>query len=218
MSKIELVIFDMDGLMFNTEVLTIRAWKETGKLYNYSISNEFLLGLLGMNKKSIQAQFEKCFGDDFSFDFMYSEQGKCINKIIDTEGLGIKKGLNELLSYLTENKIKKAVATSSSRERAENLLSIAGVLDKYDEVICGDEVTKSKPDPEIFLTACKKSKVHPDNAIVLEDSERGLEAAVAAKIRCVLIPDLVEPSKNHVKLAYSKVISLMDVISLKNLL
>lgn len=217
MGKIELVIFDMDGLMLNTEALTIKAWQEIGKLYNYDISKEFLLGLLGMNKKSIAAQFQKNFGDKFSFDYMYSEQGKCINRIIEEEGLGVKKGLNELLDYLTRNKIKKAVATSSARERAEKLLSKAGVLDNYDKVICGDEVTKSKPDPEIFLTACEKLNVDPSNAIVLEDSERGLEAAVAGGMRCILVPDLVEPSEKYVKLAHSKVKSLIEVMNLKDL-
>ncbi|WP_010240686.1 HAD family hydrolase [Clostridium arbusti] len=217
MSKIELVIFDMDGLMFNTEELTIRAWQEIGKLYNYDISKEFLLGLLGMNKKSIEAQFKKYFGDKFFFDYMYSEQDKCLNRIIDKEGLGVKKGLNELLDYLTKNEIKKAVATSSARERAEKLLSKAGVLDNYDKVICGDEVTKSKPDPEIFLTACKKLNVDPGNAIVIEDSERGLEAAIAGGIKCILVPDMIEPSERYVKLAHSKVKSLMEVMNLKEL-
>lgn len=217
MSRVELVIFDMDGLMLDTETVAKRAWQEIGKVYNYDISEEFLLGLLGMNKKSVAGEFRKQFGEDFPFDDIYIEQGKCVNRIIEEEGLGIKEGLTELLDYLTENKIKKAVATSSIRERAEKLLSIAGVLDKYDRVICGDEVTKGKPDPEIFLTACEKLNVNPKNAVVLEDSERGLEAAVAGGIRCILVPDLVEPSEKHTKLAYSKVKSLTEVMDLTDL-
>ncbi|GIM28802.1 hydrolase [Clostridium polyendosporum] len=217
MSKVELVIFDMDGLMFDTETLAKRAWQETGKIYNYDISQEFLLGLLGMNKKSIAEEFRKEFGENFPFDEIYIEQGKCVSRIIEEEGLGVKEGLRELLDYLTEKKIKKAVATSSIRERAEKLLSIAGVLDKYDRVICGDEVTKGKPDPEIFVTVCKKLDVDPANAIVLEDSERGLEAAVAGGIRCIMVPDLVEPSEKHTKLAHSKVKNLIEVINLTDL-
>lgn len=217
MSKIELVIFDMDGLMFDTEALTKRAWQEIGRVHDYDISKEFLLSLLGMNKKSISGEFKKSFGEDFPFDDMYVEQGQCVGRIIEEEGLGVKNGLVELLDYLTENGIKKAVATSSIRERAQKLLSIAGVLDKFDRVICGDEVTKGKPDPEIFLTVCKKLDVDPSNAIVLEDSERGLEAAVAGGIRCILIPDLVEPSEKHTKLAHSKVKDLIEVIKLEGL-
>lgn len=217
MNKTELVIFDMDGLMFNTEELTIKSWQEVGKLHNYNIPKEFLLGLLGMNKKSIALQFQKYFNDKFRFEYMYNEHEKFLDKIIDKSGLGVKKGLNELLEYLTENQIKKAVATSSARERTEKFLSKAGILNSYDEVVCGDEVTESKPNPEIFLKACKKLNVNPSNAIVLEDSERGLEAAIAGGIKCILVPDLVEPSEKHSKLAYAKVKNLSEIINLKKL-
>jgi HAD superfamily hydrolase (TIGR01509 family) len=217
MDKIELVIFDMDGLMFDTETLAKRAWQQVGSEHNYEISDEFLLGLLGRNKKSIEQEFKKGFGEDFDFNDMYSKQGKCMNNYIEEEGLGIKKGLIEILDFLTEKKIKKAVATSSIRERAEKLLSIAGVLDKFDSVICGDEVTKSKPDPEIFLTVCKKLNVDPSNALVLEDSERGLEAAIAGRIRCIIVPDLVEPSEQHIRSAHAKVANLIEVMNKSDL-
>lgn len=216
MDGVKLAIFDMDGLMFDTEALTKRAWQEIGKIYNYDITMDFLLGLLGMNKVSISGQFKKIYGQDFPFDELYIEQGKTVSRIIEEEGLGIKEGLVELLNFLDKKKIKKAVATSSSRERAERLLSIAGVLDRFDGIICGDEVTKGKPDPEIFLTVCKKLNIEPKDAIVFEDSERGLEAAVAGGIKCILIPDLVEPSDKNVNLAFAKLNSLMEVINLSN--
>lgn len=215
MNEVKLAIFDMDGLMFDTEMLTKRAWMEIGKTYNYDITLDFLLGLLGMNKTSISNRFKSIHGEEFPFDKLYVEQGKVVNRIIEEEGLGVKEGLIELLDFLDEKGIKKAVATSSSRERAERLLSIAGILDRFDRVICGDEVTKGKPDPEIFLTVCKKLDVEPKEAIVFEDSERGLEAAVAGGIKCVIIPDLVEPSEKHVGLAYAKLKNLLEVIDLK---
>lgn len=214
MREIKLVIFDMDGLMFDTEVVSKRAWREVGKLNNYDITQEFLLTLLGRNKKSVEEEFKKLFGDDFPFDSMYSKQGKHANSIIENEGLGIKEGLIELIDHLKEKKIKIAVATSTSRDRAEKLLSLAGVLDKFDKILCGDEVTKSKPDPEIFLTVCENLDVEPCNALVLEDSEKGLEAAVAGGIKCIVVPDLVEPSEKHVSMAHSKVKSLKEVIEM----
>ncbi|QAA34846.1 HAD family hydrolase [Clostridium manihotivorum] len=217
MSKIELVIFDMDGLMFDTEIVSKRAWKEAGKLYDYDISMEFALGLIGMNRNSIAKHFKENFGEEFPFEEIYMQHGKFIDKIIEEEGLGIKKGLVDILEFLEKNNIKKAVATSSSRDRAAKLLKLAGIYDKFDKIICGDEVTKGKPDPEIFLTACNKLEVAPDKAIVLEDSVRGLEAAVAGCIRCVLVPDLVEPSEEHVRKAYAKVADLIEVINLKEL-
>lgn len=216
MREVELVIFDMDGLMFDTEVVAKRAWREVGKLNNYDITQEFLLTLLGRNKKSVEEEFKKLFGEDFPFDNMYSQQGKHASSIIENEGLGIKEGLIELIDHLREKKIKIAVATSTSRERAEKLLFIAGVLEKFDKVLCGDEVTKGKPDPEIFLTVCEKLDIKPCNALVLEDSEKGLEAAVAGGIKCIVVPDLMEPSEKHISMAHSKVKNLKEVIDMFN--
>ncbi|MHC1682142.1 MAG: HAD family hydrolase [Clostridiaceae bacterium] len=216
MKKFELVIFDMDGLMFDTELISKRAWKDIGKLNNFEVSDEFLLGLLGRNGKAIELQFKGLFGEEFPFAELYKAKELRADDIIEEEGLVKKEGLIELIDYLKANDFKIAVATSSSREKAHRLLSIAGVLEKFDKVLCGDEISKGKPDPEIFLTVCQKLDVEPSKAIVLEDSERGLEAAVAGGIACVLIPDLVEPSEKHVSLAHSKVKSLKEIIEILN--
>lgn len=216
MKEIELVIFDMDGLMFDTEVVAKRAWRETAKANNYNITHEFFLTLIGRNKKAVEMEFKKLFGEEFPFDDIYVQQGKQASSIIENEGLKIKEGLIELLSVLKEKKVKIAVATSTSRDRTNKLLSLAGISEKFDKILCGDEVTNGKPDPEIFLTVCKKLNVSPEKALVLEDSEKGVEAAAAGKIKCIVVPDLIEPSEKHVKLAHSKVKSLKEVVNMFN--
>lgn len=214
MKEIKLVIFDMDGLMFDTEVLVKRAWREIGEKNNYDITMDFLKSLLGLNKISIGKRFRETFGEDFPFEKFHLEHHEIADRIIEKEGLGIKKGLIELLNFLDERSIKKAVATSSNRNRAEKLLNTAGILERFDTVLCGDEVSNGKPDPEIFLNVCKKVGIKPEEAIVLEDSEMGLKASVAGGIKCIIVPDLVEPSEENSGLAYGVLKNLEEVIKL----
>ncbi|MBL4930747.1 HAD family hydrolase [Clostridium paridis] len=211
MNNTELVIFDMDGLMFDTEIISARAWYEAGQAYGYELDKDFLFGFIGMNVNSIGNEFRKAYGDEFSFDEVNKFQKEKLENILDNEGFEIKKGLLEILDYLDEKKIKKAVATSSGRVKATKLISKAGVLDRFDTIVCGDEVTKGKPDPEIFLKACSKLNVAPENALVLEDSERGLLAANAGNIKCLVIPDLIEISNENRHLASSILESLIDI-------
>jgi HAD superfamily hydrolase (TIGR01509 family) len=160
---------------------------------------------------SIGNAFRKAYGDEFPFEEVNKFQKEKLENILDTEGFEIKKGLLEILDYLDEKKIKKAVATSSARIKATKLISQAGILNRFDSIICGDEVTKGKPDPEIFLKACSKLDIAPENALVLEDSERGLLAANAGNIKCLVIPDLLEISSENRHLASSILESLLDV-------
>ncbi|MEQ8154241.1 MAG: HAD family phosphatase [Clostridiaceae bacterium] len=214
MNNIELVIFDMDGLMFDTEVVSERAWYEAAKIHGYEVKRELFLSFIGMNVKSIGEKFKSVYGEEFPFEDVNRYHKGRMDSLLEEEGLRNKKGLIELLDYLDEKKIRKAVATSTSRERATRLLSEGSVLERFDAVICGDEVKKGKPDPEIFLKACSKLGVNTENAVVLEDSERGLLAASAGNIKCIVIPDLGKPSEENKGLAYSIEDSLYDVINL----
>ena len=214
MKNIELVIFDMDGLMLDTESVSKKAWMLIGELNNYNITYEFLLSLIGKNRKSVELAFKNHFGEDFPFAYLYELKEIKASQFIVNEGLRIKEGLIELIDYLIKNEIKIAVATSSYKKKAYKLLKMAGVFHLFNKVLCGDEILKGKPNPEIFLTICQDLKVKPSKALVLEDSQSGLEAAVAGGITCIIVPDLVEPSEKHVKLAYSKVKNLKEVIKI----
>jgi HAD superfamily hydrolase (TIGR01509 family) len=123
----------------------------------------------------------------------------------------IKTGLFELLDTLDNLGIKKAVATSTARAKAEIILSKAGMLNRFDTIICGDEITSGKPEPEIFLKACERLNVSTEDTVVLEDSEMGLLAAHRGGIKCIIIPDIKPPSAQHEKHAFKKVMSLTEV-------
>lgn len=214
MESLELVIFDMDGLMFDTEKILLEAWVRTGEDSGYSITQEIVLETIGRNVADTELIYKKHFGEDFPYKELYENTHIYVDDIIEKNGVPIKEGLLELLNYLDEKGIKKAVATSNSRIKVKNLLSNANVIERFDCVLCGDEIVKGKPEPEIFLKVCDKLGVNSKNALVIEDSEMGLLAAHKAGIKCVLIPDVKLPSKENEALAYAKLKSLMEVMEI----
>ncbi len=212
MRKVELVIFDMDGLIFDSEKVSYDSWAQAAKIFNINFDMKIFYKLLGTNHESVRNTLIDEFGDKINVDD-YIEERRKINFSKIANGVERKEGVEELLEYLTEKNIKKAVATSSNRELALNLLSKADILHYFDYVLCGDEVTKSKPDPEVFLNVAKKLKVNPENCMVLEDSEAGTIAGSRGRMKVIIIPDLKEPDEDIVRLAYKRLNNLKEVIN-----
>lgn len=212
MEKVELVIFDMDGLIFDTEKLSYLSWVEAAKKFNINFDSKIFYKLLGTNHESCRNTLIAQYGDKIDVD-EYMKEKRRINLSLIKDGAEKKPGLDELLIYLTDKNIKKAVATSSNREVALNLLEKANVLQYFDYVLCGDEVRKSKPDPEVFLNVAKKLDVNPKNCLVLEDSEAGTIAASRGRMKAIIIPDMKEPEKEIESLAYKKLDNLKEVIN-----
>jgi len=215
LENIKLVIFDMDGLMFDTERLAVDSWVNIGKEKGFDIKEEYILETIGLNDVDSTIVMKKHMGEDFPYEKISEGWHEHLTNLLEQGKVPEKQGLKEILDYIEKKSVKKAVATSTARARAERLLSNAGVLHRFDTTVCGDEITNGKPEPEIFLKACSKLHIDPKEAIVLEDSEAGLLAASRADIRCVLIPDLKQPSKENETLAYAKVKSLLEVMDIK---
>lgn len=209
--KIELIIFDMDGLMFDTEKTSYIGWKEAAKKYGYEIQKDLFEKTIGANLARTKEVFFNHFGDDFPFDLIKEARVNISNNIIKTSGVPIKNGLYELISYLNQSNIKKAVATSTSMSRALDLLRLAKIDNFFDYILCGDEIKNSKPSPEIFLTVADKLKCSPNKCIVLEDSEAGIIAAYKANMLPIMIPDMKEPSKEIQKVIFKNMENLLDV-------
>ena len=214
MRSINGVIFDMDGIIFDTETISFDSWKHVCSEVGYELDKEFYCTLIGRNVKGIGKLMIEKFGEDFPIESLYEKKVDRQMKIIEKEGVPLKKGIHELLDYLRINNYKIAVATSTSRNRAEHLLKLGGILPKVDYVICGDEVVNSKPDPEIFLKAAEKLGVVPEECVVLEDSGAGIEAAYSAGMRGINIPDMKVPDENIKSKSYKICDSLLDVIDL----
>jgi HAD superfamily hydrolase (TIGR01509 family) len=211
---IEAVIFDMDGLMFDTEILSFACWKTAAAKYGFEISEGLYLQTLGQTVEKDQEIYAEHFGEDFPFEAIKNERYKLGNEYFRTNTVPIKDGLLELLAYLKNHHYKTAVATSTSREIALSLIEKAGVMKFFDDIVCGDEVINSKPNPEIFLTAALKLGASPERCMVLEDSESGITAAYRAGMRPVLIPDLKDASEEVKQLAFRQLKSLKQVVQM----
>ena len=211
--NLQLIIFDMDGLMLDTEKISYEAWRAAATNHGYTIDKALFEKTLGRSMLHTQALFMEAFGEDFPFEKVKADRVILSSDMIETRGVPIKKGLFELLDYIRSSDIKMAVATSTSRQRALGLLRKAGVDTYFDTIFCGDEITHSKPDPEIFLKVAERLNCKPENCLVLEDSESGIQAAYSGGMIPIMIPDLKEPTKEVAALAYKRMGSLLEVIA-----
>lgn len=201
----------MDGLMFDTESLAIYTWVKAGKSYDINISESIVVESIGLDIHGAEKVFKKYLGEDFPYHEIRSLRLEYARDYIDENGIPVKKGLHELLEFLDQKPVLKAVATSTERERTEHLLLSAGVKDKFNEIICGDDVSNGKPEPDIFLAAARKLNCKSEEGVVLEDSANGIIAASRANMMPFLIFDIKKPEKNIEKLAKKTFNSLLDV-------
>ena len=211
MKKVDAIIFDMDGVLIDSERISFKCFQEVLKEYKYKMDEKFYLTMIGRNFKSIKAIMEEKYGEDFQFDIIYRKKADLAYEITNKNGVIVKDGVHELLDYLKEEKYKIAVASSTRRERVLQLLEEAKIKDKVDYIICGDQVENSKPDPEIFLKAAKGLDIKPENCIVIEDSDAGITAAHAANMIGIHVPDMKCLDDGTKDLAFKICNNLIDV-------
>ena len=215
---LKLIIFDMDGLMIDSERVTFECYQERLKDMNLTMDEEFYKTLLGKPIKGIYQRFYDVYGNDFPIQNVIQDVHQLMAERFETEGVPVKKGLVELLHYLKDNNYKTIVATSSNRDRVDKILAQAKITEFFDDSICGDEVTKGKPNPEVFLKSCQKLGVNVDEAIVLEDSEAGIQASYDANIKVICIPDMKYPEKQYEEKTFKILKDLTEVtVYLKSL-
>lgn len=208
---IKAIIFDMDGLMIDSERVTFECYQERLKDMNLTMDEEFYKTLLGKPIKGIYQRFYDVYGNDFPIQNVIQDVHQLMAERFETEGVPAKKGLVELLHYLKDNNYKTIVATSSNRDRVDKILAQAKITEFFDDSICGDEVTKGKPNPEVFLKSCQKLGVNVDEAIVLEDSEAGIQASYDANIKVICIPDMKYPEKQYEEKTFKILKDLTEV-------
>lgn len=184
-------VFDMDGLMYDTERIIMNAWDKTGKEMGYGPLGFHLFSTLGMSRSGRKEYFQKTLGMDFPYDEFQERYAEETYRQTETY-IPVKPGLYELLDYLKQEHFVLAVATSSSRESALRKLKNSHLEQGYfDVIICGDMVKRAKPDPEIYQIACQKLQKPPSQLVALEDSENGLKSALSAGMGAIMIPDLI---------------------------
>ncbi len=209
---IKAVIFDLDGVVINSEIVAFGIMRELAEEYGNTITlKDFTTKYLGRTVAAGMERMVKTFNLSVTKEELFQKYMEK-EKVKNNEGIPLKDGAREILEYLKSNNYKTIVASSSIRERAEKILADNNILHLFDDLIFGYEVPRGKPYPDIFLGACEKLGVKTDEAIVIEDSEAGIDAAFSANVPVICIPDLKAPDKEHIKKTLHIFESLYDVI------
>ena len=207
LKKVRAVVFDMDGLLLDSERIVLEDFISSCREFGYEPDVEVYYKCIGGNKDRTKEIMLAGYGPDFPYlavnDSWYSKAGK--------KPMPLKRGVLDLLQYLGRRTLQKAVVTSTQRYWAEKMLTESGILPYFDFLVCGDDITRSKPEPDIYLKACEKLNLPPAACLALEDSDNGVLSAFRAGLQVVQIPDLLPPSAQVKALGHTIAASLDDV-------
>lgn len=209
--KYKAVIFDMDGVIFDSEQCIIECWKIVAEKYQIPNIEPVLYQCLGVTYEEGKRIFLTYYGEDFPYDKRKEERSDLYHERYDGGRLPLKPGVRELLVWLKENGYKVGVASSTRKEVVTKQLEDAGLLKYFDNITCGDMVARSKPEPDIYLMACERLGVQPEDAVAIEDSYNGIRSAYLAGMFPIMVPDLLEPDEEMRKLSGRIFESLIEV-------
>ena len=204
------VIFDMDGVILDTERLVQICWKIISEETGYPDLCDMIKQGMGADRPSRIRLLKERYGDDFPAEELLNESSRIFHEKFDGS-IPAKDGARELLEYLSAGGYRLSLASSTRKQIVEKELADVDLLKYFEEVICGDMVTHSKPDPEIFLLAARKLGADPTDCYVVEDSYNGIRAAYAADMHPIMVPDQLQPDEEMKALAEFIVPSLADV-------
>ncbi len=205
------VVFDMDGLMFDSERYVQKSWDIAGEILGYGPLGHNIVNTLGTNRKNREIYFKKHYGQDFPFEKFLDTYRNAYWEMSKGNGVPAKEGLHELLEVLKKYHIKMGVATSSSGEHAFGNLKREGIEDYFQAVITGNMVEHGKPEPDIYIEACRQLHIRPEQAIALEDAVNGIKAAHQAGMMPVMIPDIVRNTSMIDGILFAVYDSLLDL-------
>ena len=206
-------IFDMDGLMIDTEKLYLKFWILAAKDFGYDMTPEHVYSMRSMARKFSIPLLKGLFGEDCPTEEIRAHRTELMGEYIKEHGLEIKKGLFTLLDYLRGKGIKMAVATATPRERTLSYLENIGARDYFSAVVCGDMVETGKPAPDIYLTAAEGLGLPPKECAAFEDSPNGIKAAYAAGCHAIMIPDMTPPDEETAPLLNAVYDDLAQAVS-----
>lgn len=189
------VVFDMDGVLFDTESLYMDAWKAAADARGLGDVKQAALGCVGLDERDSRKLFMDSFGQDFPFDEFKKDAAAFFQRKLEEDGPPVKPGVRELLDYLTAKRYHIGLASSTRKERVVEEITRAGISDYFEVVVGGDMVPRGKPQPDIYLAACRELGTAPGETYAIEDSPNGIRAAHAAGMRPIMVPDLIQPDR-----------------------
>lgn len=195
------VVFDMDGVIFDSERAVMQCWKEVASRHNIPNIEKAILACTGTTMVRTREIMLNLYGADFPYDEYAKESSAIFHSRYDGGRLPMKQGVKELLSFLKEHGKKIALASSTRQQVVTDELRDAGIIGYFDRIICGDMVSRSKPAPDIFLKACEELNVSPSDSYAIEDSYNGIRAAHAGGLHPIMVPDLLPADEEMQSLA-----------------
>lgn len=195
MKDFEAVVFDMDGVILDSETPLIRAFEDRARAWGLEGDIDAICHTcLGVKIDTSRANWRRIYGEDFDYDKIRAEAYELF-MARTFDGVPLKPHIREMLEWLKMNGKKIALASSTPRSIVEKELTTVGLIDYFDALICGDMVARSKPYPDIFLKACEAVSVAPGKAVGIEDSFMGVRAVKAAGMLTVMVPDILQPDE-----------------------
>ncbi|MBO5561438.1 MAG: HAD family phosphatase [Firmicutes bacterium] len=209
--SIKAIIFDMDGVIFDSERLILDCWIKVAKKYGIDDIEQTCRACIGINRQATEATFYRRYGENFDYDKYRHEAADMFFASLENGILPIKTGVRELLDFIEKSNIPAAIASSTKAEIVTRELRDAGLLDHFYGIVGGDMVQNSKPAPDIFLLAAEKLGVKPEECLVIEDSHNGIRAAANANMHSIMVPDLLPPTDEMRELSDKVLDTLLDV-------
>ncbi|SGZ05414.1 CbbY family protein [Moritella viscosa] len=207
-------IFDMDGLLLDTERVCKGIFEEACTSLSIPFLEDVYLDIIGRNSQGIEKVIRAGYGSDLDYPVLHEAWRTRYNAVVKHQAIPVKDGVVELLTWLKNNNIPTAVATSTQQDVATIKLKLAGLEQFFDNLTTGCEVKNGKPDPEIYLLAAGRLNIKPEQCLAFEDSNNGVLSAVSANMQTFQIPDLVQPSAQILTLGHTVSASLLDVLDI----
>ena len=208
------VLFDMDGLVLDTEKLYTRFWQEAANALGWPMTREQALGMRSLNRDAGQRYLESCFGPGIRYPEVRAKRIELMDAYIEEHGIDLKPGIHALLETLHARSIPCAITSSSPMANIRRHLGAHGLADAFDRLCSGYEVKNGKPAPDIYLYGAAALGLPPESCLALEDSPTGILSAYRAGCMPVMVPDLDQPNPETESRLYAKADSLQDVIAL----
>lgn len=207
------VIFDMDGVIFDTERIYLQVWTEVFKKYGHEMTKDFYLPLMGQGTENIKRILFNKYGDKLPIEKMYKEKDEKLMNIVRNGLVPLKDGAEDVLKYLKNKGYKIALATSARQERLQLQLTEDNVKKYFDAIVCSNDVKNAKPAPDIFLKAAENIDVEPSNCIVIEDSSSGIKAAYNASMVSFHVEDLKEADEEIKKYSDKQLKNIREIMN-----
>ena len=208
------ILFDMDGLVLDSESLYTRFWREAAQALGYTMTVEQSLGMRSLGKKLGQPYLESLYGPGIDYTTLRNKRIELMEVYVDQHGIAPKVGIYELLDYMEENGIAAAITSSSPMESIERHLAAVNLLHRFQKFCSGHNIPNGKPAPDIYLLGAKELGLKPEECLALEDSPTGVLSAYRAGCLPVMIPDLDQPGEETQKILFAKADSLVHVIDI----